>query len=129
MKRQGEDIINALGVGIILVLFILVFSSLYNNPSPQGNRLPSHELVQDSHNSQLKAVISNSVHSPAFQKNSLPQPQKLFPAKHKIISANHKTGRDIAVLQKAMSFSPPVIPCLYYYHLFPDGDEDPPVLS
>lgn len=125
MINQRKDIINAISTAITVVFFLIIFSSFSDKPVGQTRC----ELISEFHYNQVNAVIVDAIPLASFQKNCVPLLHNLFIENHKTIAGNKKIAQSIIVLQRARLLIKPIIPCRFYYHLFPQDAEDLPVLS
>ena len=129
MINQRKDIINIIGIGLILVLFFAVLSSFSDTCIRQSNRAVRHDLISGFQSNQESAVVSKVIQCPSNLKSGIQLLPDFFVENANILAADKKITHTISLQNKTGFLFLPVNPCRFYYHLFPKNPEDLPVLS
>jgi hypothetical protein len=129
MIDKKGDIISSFGTAVIIVLFMLIFSSFSDKPITQTDRSSSYELKEGFHADQVKAVISEAVSLPSVQKSSVSLLHTIFNDTFKVIANDKTITQGFINLQKMKLAIKPVTFCIFYHHFFAKNADDIPVLS
>jgi len=129
MLNKKGDIGNFLGAAFIIVLFVLLFSAFSDTPVKETIATYQFELRSDYHSDKAKDILADAVQLPSLQKSCLSLSNNPFNENYKISADNRKISQSYILLQKIQLSVKPVTAFRFYYHLFPNEAEDPPVLS
>lgn len=129
MIFKKGDIISSLGTAIIIVFFMLIFSSFSDKPITPTDRSSRYELKTGFHSDQDEAIISEAVRLPSVQKSSVLLFHNIFNDTYKVISNDKTITQGFIELQKTLLTIKPITSCRFYYHLFTKDADDLPVLS
>lgn len=132
INRKG-DIINSLVTAIIMLLFVLLFSSFSDKSYKQTSSSSQYEFKSELHSSHSKAVIIDNIKLPSIQKSVetilLNTNFNLFKDYFKIIADNRRVTQIIISLQKTQQLIDPIPVCWIHLHLTSIDSEELPILS
>lgn len=129
MIDKKREIISSFGTAVIIVLFMLIFSSFSDKPITLTDRSSRYEFKDASHADQVKAVISEAVSLPSVQKSSVLLLHTIFNDTFKIIANDKTITQGFINLQKKKLAIKPVTFYIFYHHFFSKNADDIPVLS
>ncbi len=133
MKNRVEDIGNYFGTALFIVLFFFIVAAFSDYSNLQSIKPVPHELVSEWHSKSAQAVGADAVQLPLFEKSWVSfVDQKyihLFNTTFKQSADNRTIAQRFFTLRQTELVIKPFAMSRFYYHLFPKGAEDVPVLS
>jgi len=133
MINLKEDISNSVGRVLFMILFFFLIYAFADKSVKPDHKAVQTELNTDLNCASIKAIVSNRIQLPLFQKNWLSQNDnktfKFFSENLKVLAYNKKTNQRIIYHQLNQDLIKPITKCRFYTHLFPITGKEPPRLS